>query len=72
MEAHKKALLAQLAERSLSKRKVGGSIPPGGSLFIHRHTFIVKLSNKLLIKPIFDKSICSGLQSKQNAFFLLF
>ena len=29
----KKALLAQLAERSLSKRKVGGSIPPGGSLF---------------------------------------
>ena len=30
------ALLAQLAERSLSKRKVGGSIPPVGSLFIHR------------------------------------
>ena len=28
------ALLAQLAERSLSKRKVGGSIPPVGSLFI--------------------------------------
>lgn len=28
------ALLAQLAERSLSKRKVGGSIPPEGSPFI--------------------------------------
>ncbi len=32
-EEIKTALLAQLAERSLSKRKVGGSIPPGGSSF---------------------------------------
>ena len=30
---YEKAALAQLAERSLSKRKVGGSIPPGGSRF---------------------------------------
>ena len=28
------AALAQLAERSLSKRKVGGSNPPCGSLFL--------------------------------------
>ena len=34
MYASTEALLAQLAERSLSKRKVGGSIPPVGSLFL--------------------------------------
>ena len=34
MCAGTEALLAQLAERSLSKRKVGGSIPPVGFSFL--------------------------------------
>ena len=47
-EAFKKAPLAQLAERSLSKRKVSGSIPLGGSPFLH---FITTLSHLMSISP---------------------
>jgi hypothetical protein len=48
------ALLAQLAERSLSKRKVGGSIPPVGSLFIHQ---ILLLNAILFLSKHYNQSV---------------